>query len=413
MKKVVSDRRASLDEETEVKPARRKLVEEEFRRGASISIVAFPTDGAEIPDTPRLTLVVADPDVEWSGDASLRAQLAEWTRQRGKSPRLYPGALVWCLKKPGRDLRDKVELALAWKRVAREVADGRLGGDFDRNDRTELQSKVKDAEEAAKDEVWGDYRFAVVADGQETGGLKVIDLGAGHSSSGKTMCGRVVEALKSEALLNESVGAGYIERNWPPALKESGAWPLASLRQSFLNGSLTRLVDPDAILKSKIVDFVSRGDFGLASGRRADGSYERMWVEELVAPDEVAFDAGVFLLRKDSAKALKTSAPPEPKSGPSPQPGPGPITVSGPSPAPEPAPAPGAATKTLRLVGTVPPEVWNRLGTKVLPKLRSGSDLRIGLEFTVTVKAGTAGSLAAELRQILQELGLGEAVKVE
>src|SRR5436190_760122 len=82
----------------------------------------------------------------------------------GASPRLYPGALVWCLKKPGRDLREKVELALAWKRVAREVADGTLSGEFDRADRADLQSKVKDAEEATKDEVWGDYRFAVLAD---------------------------------------------------------------------------------------------------------------------------------------------------------------------------------------------------------------------------------------------------------
>ena len=413
MKKVVSDRRASLDEETEVKPAIRKLVEEEFRRGASIPVEPFPPDGAEIPDTPRLTLVVADPEVEWSGGGSLRAQLAEWTRQRGKSPRLYPGALVWCLKKPGRDLRDKVELELAWKRVTREVAEGTLGGEFDRNDRAELQSKLKDAEGAAKDEVWGDYRFAVVADGQEPDGLKVIDLGAGHSSSGETLCGRVIGALKSEALLNESVGSSYIERNWPPALKESAAWPLASLRQSFLNGSLTRLVDPDGILKGKIVEFVSKGDFGLASGRKPDGSYERVWFEELVAPDEVAFDAGVFLLRKDSAKALKTGAPPEPAPGPSPQPGPRPIPVPEPSPTPGPSPPPGITTKTLRLVGTVPPEVWNRLGTKILPKLRAGSDLRIGLEFTVTVKADTAGSLAAEIQQILQELGLGEAVRVE
>ena len=98
------------------------------------------------------------------GRRSYARRLAEWTRQRGKSPRLYPGALVWCLKKPGRDLRDKVELGLAWKRVAREVAEGTLGGEFDKSDRAELQAKVKDAEEAAKDEVWGDYRFAVVAD---------------------------------------------------------------------------------------------------------------------------------------------------------------------------------------------------------------------------------------------------------
>src|SRR5216683_2368662 len=277
LKKVVSDRRASLDDEAEVKPALRKLVEDEFRRGASIPVVPFPNDGAEIPDTPRLALVVAAPEVEWSGAGLLRTQIAEWIRQRGKSPRLYPGALVWSLKKPGRDLRDKVAQWLAWKRVAREVADGTLGGEFDKNDRAELQTKVKDSEGAAKDEVWGGYRFAIVADVQETDGLKVIDLGAGHSSSGETLCGRVIGALKAEALLNESVGAGYIERNWPPALKSSGAWPLASLRQSFLNGSLTRLLDPDLTLRSKIAEFVEHGDFGLASGRTTDTNYERVW----------------------------------------------------------------------------------------------------------------------------------------
>ena len=413
MKKVVSDRRASLDDETEVKPTLRKLVEDDFRRGASIPVLPFPRDGAEIPDTPRLTLVVAEPEVEWSGAGPLRTQIAEWIRQRGKSPRLYPGALVWCLKKPGRDLREKVEQWLAWKRVAREVADGTLGGEFDKSDRDELQTNVKTGEGAAKDEVWGGYRFAVVADAQEPDGLKVIDLGAGHSSSGETLCGRVIAALKSEALLNESVGAGYIERNWPPALKTSGAWPLASLRQSFLNGSLTRLVDPDAILKNKIVEFVGHGDFGLASGRKPDGNYERVWFQELVAPDEVAFEAGVFLLRKIAAEALKSGAPPGPMPAPEPQRGPGPLVSPEPHSARPPETVPGGQTQTIRLVGTVPPEVWNRLGTRILPKLRSGSDLVIGLEFAVTVKADAAGALATELRQILQELGLAEVVRVE
>ena len=413
MKKVVSDRRASLDEETEIKPALRKLVEDEFRRGASVPVVPFPRDGAEIPDTPRLTLVVVDPEDEWPGSGPLRTQLAEWTRQRGKSPRLYPGALVWCLKKPGRDLREKIEVSLAWKRVARDVGDGTLGGEFDKNDRAELQSRVKDSEVAARDEVWGDYRFAVVADGQEADGLKVIDLGAGHSSSGETLCGRVIAALKSEALLNESVGAGYIERNWPPALKDSGVWPLASLRQSFLNGSLTRLVDPDTILKNKIVEFVGRGDFGLASGLKPDRGYERLWFQELVAPDEVAFEAGVFLLRKVTAEALKSGVPATPTPVPAPESGPPATTTTTLGPERSFGPAPGGATRTLRLVGTVPPEVWNRLGTRILPKLRSGSELKIGLEFSMTVKVESADGLVSELRQILEELGLTGAVRVE
>lgn len=413
MKKVVSDRRASLDYETEVKPAVRKLVDDEFRRGASIPLIPFPQDGAEIPDTPRLTLVIVDPDTEWSGTGALRSQIADWTKNRGKSPRLYPGALVWCLRKPGRDLREKVEIALAWRRVAREVADGTLGGEFDKSDRAELQSRVREAEEAAKDEVWGDFRFAVVADTQEADGLKVIDLGAGHSSSGETLCGRVIGALKSEALLNESVGAGYIERNWPPALKTEGAWPLASLRQSFLNGSLTRLLDPDTVLKAKVVEFVDRGDFGLASGKKADASFERIWFEQLVDAAEVAFESGVFLLRKSTAQALKAGVPSTPVPAPVPVPG-APLTPSpGPTAAPGSGPSATAATRTLRLTGNVPPEIWNRLGTKILPKLRTSSNLKIGLDFSVTVADDVASTLAGELRQIIQELGLADTVRVE
>ena len=411
LKKVVSDRRASFDEETEIKPAIRKLVEDEFRRGASIPVVPFPRDGAEVPDTPRLTLVMTEPEAEWTGGGQLRGQIAEWTKQRGKSPRLYPGSLVWCIKKPGRDLREKVELWLAWKRVAREVADGTLGGDFDRSDRAELHSKVAAAGDAAKDEVWGGYRFAVIADHQEADGLKTIDLGAGHSSSGETLCGRVIAALKSAALLNESVGAGYIDRNWPPALKESGAWPLASLRQSFLNGSLTRLLDPDTTLQGKIVEFIGRGDFGLASGQKPDGTYEKVWFQEPVTADEVAFESGVFLLTKAKAQALKAGAP-EPAPGPQPAP-PIPGPEPGPRPQPGPEPAPGLQTRTIRLVGVVPPELWNRLGTKILPKLRSGADLKVGVDFSVTINSGAATSLETELRQILEDLCLSDKVDIQ
>jgi len=413
MKKVVSDRRASLDEESEIRPAMRMLIQKEFDRGASIPVVRFPEDGTAVQDTPRLTLVVVEPESEWTGGGALRQQIAEWTRHRGKSPRLYPGSLVWCVKKPGRDFREKVELWLAWRRVAKEVAEGTLGGDFDRSDRAELQSKVAEAEEAAREEVWASYRYVVIADSQEPDGLKTIDLGAGHSSGSETLCGRVITALKSQALLNESVGAGYIERNWPPALKASGAWPLASLRQSFLNGSLTRLLDPDATLRSKIVEFVGRGDFGLAYGQKKQtGGYERVLFEESIDPAEVEYVPTVFLLTKAKAQALKAGVPtpapgPEPQHGP-PVPGPG----RGPEPEPGPGPTPGVQTKTIRLVGTVPPEVWNRLGTKVLPKLRSGSDLRVGVDFSVTVDRDVAGSLTSDLRQILNDLGLADKVQI-
>jgi hypothetical protein len=120
IRKAVNDRRASLDEDAEIKPTMKSLVKKEFERGASIPLVPFPNDGSAIQDSPKLTLVVMDPELEWTGlpagasaqagAGSLRQQIAEWTKQHGKSPRLYPGSLIWCLKKPGRDFREKVEL---------------------------------------------------------------------------------------------------------------------------------------------------------------------------------------------------------------------------------------------------------------------------------------------------------------
>ena len=83
------------------------------------------------------------------------------------------------------------------------------------------------------------------------------------------------------------------------------------------------------------------------------------------------------------------------------------------APTPEPGPDPGPASRVLRVSGNVPPETWNRLGTKLLPKLRSGSGLEVSVvDFRVTTDARVAKSLADDLRQILSDLGLADEVGV-
>lgn len=166
------------------------------------------------------------------------------------------------------------------------------------------------------------------------------------------------------------------------------------------------MVDPEATLRTKIVEFVSRGDFGLASRHKVDGTYDRVWFKELVAPDEITFESDLFLLRRATAEALRTSPKhesveqsmtPEPNRGFPPatdRESPG-KTVTGPS------------TRPVRLVGSFPPELWNRLGTKVVPKLRSGSDPKIDLDVSVTVEVTGVATFVAELRQIVEERGLG------
>jgi len=415
LKKVVNERRASLDEEAEVRPAMKKLVQAEFDKGRSIPAEYFRSDSANVSDSPKLTLQVMEPGLEWNGAESggVRERILNWTKQKGISPRLHPGALVWCLKKPGRELHEKVETWLAWKHVKRDMDEGTLGGEFDRTESADIQAEVQDAEKEARDEVWASYRFVVLADTQEESGLRVIDLGAGHSSTGQTLCGRVIDALKSQSLLNESPGAGYLDRRWPPAFKDTGAWPLVSLRQAFLTGALDRLLDPDAYLRGKIPEFVERGDFGLAFGQQPDGTYERVWYKELLPPDEVAFESDVYLLKKAKAQELESSVKPPPLPepppiGPMPQPQPGPQPKLK-----EPEPQPVVEARQLRLFGDVPPETWNRLGTKLIPKLRSSKDLKVEVAFTLSVSADASSNLVAELQQILNDLGISEQVKID
>ena len=63
--------------------------------------------------------------------------------------------------------------------------------------------------------------------------------------------------------------------------------------------------------------------------------------------------------------------------------------------------------------GNVPPEIWNRLGTKLLPKLRSGSDIKIGIDFSVTIDAPLAQSFEADVKQVLDDLGLTGSVRID
>jgi len=76
-------------------------------------------------------------------------------------------------------------------------------------------------------------------------------------------------------------------------------------------------------------------------------------------------------------------------------------------------PVSDTATHTLQIRGQIPLELWNRLGTRILPKLRAGTDVRIGIDLSVTVTQDQAANLEKDIRQSLDDLGLGGNVSVE
>jgi len=178
---------------------------------------------------------------------------------------------------------------------------------------------------------------------------------------------------------------------------------------------MERLLDVDAYLKAKVPDFVRHGDFGLASGADPGGTYQHVWFEEDVSADEVSIDADVYLLTKARAMALK-AAPAVAGTGIAAVPsGAAAVVTRAPSTAAEPAAAPAAVAgpAILRLVGDVPFESWNRIGTKLLSKLKAAGTLSVSLDAKVSLDARQAEALRKELKAALQELGLEDRLRMD
>ena len=134
---------------------------------------------------------------------------------------------------------------------------------------------------------------------------------------------------------------------------------------------------------------------------------------ELTDPPEVTFESDVYLLLKGKAAAMKAQPESVPSAGLETGATSVPVTTAEVSPQPRQELVAEAGTRTFLISGDVPPEIWNRLGTKVLPKLRSGSDLKIGIEFSVTVEGQLARGFETDLAQILEDLGLTGRVRIE
>jgi hypothetical protein len=179
---------------------------------------------------------------------------------------------------------------------------------------------------------------------------------------------------------------------------------------------MERLLDVDAYLKAKIPDFVRKGDFGLASGADPSGAYQHLWFEEEVGADEITIDADVYLLTKARAKALKKASAVVVAAGAGTiSAASAPVTPPTSPPPPEAPIGPGVevGTTSLRLSGDVPFESWNRIGTRLLSKLKAAGTLSLTLDARVSLDGSQAAALRRELTAAVQELGLADRFRIE
>ena len=159
-----SFRSASVTRQAEIKKAIEKMVEGQFRAGATLNLRPFSERQFRCRRrSPAEPGCFADPDEAWTRRSRASRKTGAVDKVPRQSARLYPASIIWCLRKQGEISRDRVEDWLAWQRVQKEISEGALGSEFETVELKEVTQKVRGADEEARDEVWASYRFIAFA----------------------------------------------------------------------------------------------------------------------------------------------------------------------------------------------------------------------------------------------------------
>ena len=402
LKKVHADRKQALDQGDVVRNMS-ELVKKVFQKDAEIHLSLFPKDSTEVVDQAMLTMAVLRPDetIDPGEESGSRQRITEWTRKSGQSSRQNPGGVLWMTCEGSGSLKSAVEELLAWQAVADDANRGTLG-DLEPEDVRRIQRELNEAKGQIEDRVWSSYNRLLLWDAS-TASLKEISLGQLHQSEARSITSAILARMRHDSLLSREIGASYIERNWPPALKESGAWPMAGLKAAFFQGQFTRLERADDALRQTITRAVGQGVLGMACGKDA-AQFDHVWFKETVEPADITFDYDTYILTAKKAKALKEAPviPPSGKPVPPPStPLPDPLVLAPPlAPPPEALQMPVVSWR-----GQLRRDQFNLFSLKVLTRLAQAENLEI--EVRVRAKLKEAATLE-QLNAALKELGIAD-----
>jgi hypothetical protein len=415
LNKRFADRKATVQAPVVQEHLKREIQTLTQKSSYKVAVVHFPEKSIQIADRPALTVVVADLGHTMETEKPTLSHIESVVRESGTSARTYKSGQIWVVADNTRQMREEATKFLAWKDIQAEADSSK----YDESQLDQLRENVKRGERDLREAIWRGFKFIVLL-GKDNK-LKVVDLGLVTSSVGSSLVDNVINRLQQDGDVEKGVAAGFLIRNWPPALPE---WSTRNVRDSFFaSPQFPRLLYPEAI-KDTIARGVSNGQIAYA-GKHGDGHYEPFVFEQPLNAEDVEISEDVFILTRDAAvkyrdavKAAATGAAPPELLVPAPG-APGGDNATA---------APGTATgathqattgdevtaggqtdffKRMTWTGEVPPKLWMNFYTKVLSKHATDSGLKLKVTIETSPTAGISKEKIEETRTALKELGLG------
>ena len=262
-----------------------------------------------------------------------------------------------------------------------------------------------------RETVWRTYKNLMLLGNDNS--WKTFDLGLVHSSAAPSMVDLILTRLRQDGDIEEAVSPSFLDRNWPPALKE---WSTKAVRDAFFaSPQFPRLLNSES-LKDTIARGVENRVLAYV-GKRPDGTYEPFqWKTSLTAFD-VELSDDMYIIQKATAEAY-VAGKSVPSTSPVPQSPQPPIEGTTGTPPPKPTRAPVPATPPVGISrvtwqGDVPPQKWMNFYTKVLSKFATQTGLKIGLNVEIAPEGGVSNQKLDEIKVALRELGLSDELSLD
>ncbi|MEW5921683.1 MAG: DUF499 domain-containing protein [Bacillota bacterium] len=461
LNKLLADRRAGIKPDV-INERVQEEIQDVFNKSHTIKPLFFPEKSNQIPDRPALALLVLGPHHSMQDQSTLQL-IESMAKEHGQSARTYKSALIWAVADTDVALKEEARKLLAWE----EIKSDKNILNLDDVQKKQLAENLQKAEKDLRECVWRVYKYiALLGKDNE---IRLVDLGLVHSSAAPAIVDLIVNRLRQDGDIEESISPNFLVRNWPPAFKE---WSTRAVRDAFFaSPQFPRLLDADS-LKGTIARSVANGILAYV-GIDEDGRYKPFYFEQEMVPQEIEFADDMFIITGEEAKkhleppklARLTVLPPSTHLEPGKKQA---YTIKGydqhgndikvketlwkasggtvdddgiyqaghdegtfvitaqagdisatanviiarPGVVQPPPPPPPPVPRKISWSGEVPMLKWMNFYTKVLARHAGGDGLRIRVNFDVTLKEEISPQKIEELKAALRELGLNDTLDI-
>ena len=299
LNKLLADRRANISGDR-IKNRLEDEIRKIFTSSQGFHVIPFPTVPSHLPNQANLVLAVLDIDYSHQDLENTTNLIETLIKESGLSARTYKSSLFFSFVDSDHPLREDARKLLAWEDIRDE--ENRLDEEQDKQLKVNLQKAERDLRET----IWRSYKRLAFLDRNNQ--LHIIDLGLVTSSAATSIVKFILNRLRSEDIITESVSPNFLVRNWSIA---SPAWTTKSIHDAFFASPIfPRLLSGEAI-KEAIARGVKEGKFAYC-GQGANNQYDPFIFQKSLSLQDIEISDSLFLIQQQEAELYqeKITKPP-------------------------------------------------------------------------------------------------------